>query len=160
MRDPQYVPRGKGLDERRPSAVRPVDAVRDRKAMTAAVRSRIFSFLRAWANGNDEAALEALGSTGARPGPDGDSFTPDRLRERREAHRAEHVALRLDPEARNIRHTVVKDDPAGGSGWRVEQMLVDVAGLNDWMAEFAVELDASGAAGEPVIALVGLGAVG
>jgi hypothetical protein len=41
--------------------------------------------------------------------------------------------------------------------WRVQQMLVDPAGHNDWVAEFAVDLAASRAAGEPVLRLVRLG---
>ncbi len=52
---------------------------------------------------------------------------PTRLAAAREAHRAEHSGLRLDPEARNLRHTSVA--PAEDRAtWRVEQMLVDPRG--------------------------------
>ncbi len=44
--------------------------------------------------------------------------------------------------------------------WRVEQMLVDADGANDWRLVFAVDLAASRAAAEPVLALAELGAVG
>ena len=77
----------------------------------------------------------------------------ERLRAAREAYRLEHPGgLRLDPEARNLRHTYVHpaDD---GTAWRVQQMLVDPEGLNDWVAELDVDLAASREVGEPVLQL-------
>ncbi len=97
----------------------------------------------------DEAALDTLDSDideGDEP------WTKERLRAAREAFLVEHRGLRLDPEARNLRHTHVKpsDD---ATAWRVEQMLVDPEGLNDWVAEFEVDLAASREAGEPFLRL-------
>ena len=68
----------------------------------------------------------------------------------------EHGALRLDPEARNLRHTTVTPSEDRAS-WRVQQVLVDTAELNDWMAEVDVDLAASRAANEPVLRLARLG---
>ena len=70
----------------------------------------------------------------------------------------EHGGLRLDPEARNLRHTsvVVAEDRAS---WRVQQMLIDPSGLNDWVAEVDVDLTASRVTGEPVVQLVRLGSL-
>jgi hypothetical protein len=62
----------------------------------------------------------------------------------------------MDPEARNVRHTQVAVAPDRAS-WRVQQMLVDPAGLNDWVAELEVDLASSRATGEPVVQLVRLG---
>ena len=78
----------------------------------------------------DEAALALID---APEDGQGEPWTPARLKAAREAHRAEHFGLRLDPEARNLRHTTVAvaEDKAS---WQVEQMLIDAAGLNDWMA--------------------------
>ena len=154
MRDPSYVPLAGGERELRPARPEALpDVTRDAKAFTAAIRTRAFAFLRAWSIGNDEAALEVLDSPA-----DGDDvpWTVERLREAREAHRVEHSGLRLDPEARNLRHTHVTpstDRPL----WRVEQMLVDPEGLNDWVAELEVDLAASREAGEPVLRLQKLG---
>ena len=64
---------------------------------------------------------------------EGEPWTAERLRAAREAHRAEHSGLRLDPEARNLRHTHVQPSDDGAT-WRVQQMLVDPEGLNDWVA--------------------------
>jgi hypothetical protein len=98
------------------------DVTRDTRAFTAAIRTRIFAFLRDWEKGAEAVAF-----------------------------RAEHGALRFDPEARNIRHTYVtpSDD---GRAWRVQQMLVDDEGHNDWVAEFDVDIEASREKGEPVLA--------
>ena len=37
--------------------------------------------------------------------------------------------------------------------WHVQQMLIDPDELNDWVAEFAIDLPASTAAGQPVLRL-------
>ncbi|HEU0094099.1 MAG TPA: DUF3516 domain-containing protein [Vicinamibacteria bacterium] len=156
MRDPSYRPLGTaGTDMRPPRPEEPADVTRDAKAFTAAIRTRVFAFLRAWSTGQDDAALSLLDSS-ADGG--GESWTAARLRAAREAHRAEHDRLRLDPEARNLRHTQVAVD-ADQRSWRVQQMLVDAAGLNDWVAELDVDLVASRVSGEPVMQLVRLGAL-
>jgi hypothetical protein len=69
-----------------------------------------------------------------------------------------HRQLRLDPEARNIRHTYVtlSEDK---TAWRVQQMLVDPEDHNDWVAEFGVNLAESRTAGEPVLRLRKLGSL-
>lgn len=154
MRDPSYEPLA-GPEARPPRPPRPeepLDVTRDRKAFTAAIRARAFTFLRAWSIGDDESALAALDSPlDAASEP----WTRERLFTAREAYLAEHGALRLDPEARNLRHTHV--DPAEDSKtWRVAQMLVDVEELNDWVAELEVDLDASRERGEPVLRLLRL----
>ena len=88
----------------------------------------------------------------------GEPWAPARLKAAREAHRALHPAgIRLDPEARNVRHTHVTPAPPDAPGtWRVEQMLIDAEGDNDWVAQFAVDLIASRATGEPVLQLARL----
>jgi hypothetical protein len=73
-------------------------------------------------------------------------------------YRSGHERLRLDPEARSVRHTHVKPSDDGQT-WRVEQMLVDPEMDNDWVAEFEVNLSASRDVDEPVIQLRRLGSV-
>jgi hypothetical protein len=151
MRDPDYRPAA--ADEaaaQQPEE--PPDVTRDTRAFTAAIRTRIFAFLRSWSIGRDAAALEVVDSRSeAEDGP----WTEERLRAAREAHRVEHGGLRLDPEARNLRHTHVEPSE-DGKRWRVQQMLVDAEGINDWVMELDVDLDASRAADEPVLQLLRL----
>ena len=80
---------------------------------------------------------------------------PGGWRARGEAFTAENGGLRLDPEGRNRRHTHTQPSDDGAT-WRVEQMLVDTEGHNDWVAEIEVDLDASRAAAEPVVRLLRL----
>ena len=153
MRDPHYHAPSTGESERRPpGADAPLDVTGDAKAFTAAIRTRVFALLRAWSIGHDEAALEVIDSDAD---GSGEPWTPERLGRARDAFRVEHKDLRLDPEARNLRHTRAhpSDD---GKTWRVEQMLVDVEGINDWVAEFEVDVDASREAAVPVMKLVRL----
>jgi hypothetical protein len=160
MRDPGYQPisgaAARGQELRPPGAEEAVrDVTRDAKSFTAAIRTVVFTFLRAWSIGDDAAALAALAG---HADDDGAPWTPERLRAASEAYRAEHEGLRLDPEARNLRHTHVS--PAeDGRAWKIEQMLVDPAMINDWVARFEVDLDASREAGMPRLTLRRLAAL-
>jgi hypothetical protein len=161
MRDPGYQP----LAARAPASRRapdadtaPPDITRDRGGFTAAIRVRVFTCLRAWAIGHHVAALEALDAPVDR-GDDSAGWTAERLKSALDEHRREHQDLRFDPEARNLRHThvTISDD---GRRWRVQQVLVDTEGHNDWMAEFDVDLVASREAERPVLWLVAIGPIG
>jgi superfamily II RNA helicase len=161
MRDPAYQPLGAASQlamEQRPSGTASAeqDVTTDSKAFTAAIRTRIFTFLRAWSIRDDDRALAVLERTLE---PSEQPWTAGRLREAREAYLAGHERLRLDPEARNIRHTYVQplDDR---QVWRVQQMLVDPQMDNDWVAEFEVDLARSRAAREPVVGLRGIAPLG
>jgi len=160
MRDPNYRPfdaaAPRGADLRPPGAeAAEQDITRDTKMFTAAIRTRIFTFLRAWSIRDFSAALAAVDvpSDG-----EGEAWTPERLKGLFDAYRVEHERLRLDPEARNLRHTHVS--PSGDQQtWRVEQMLVDPEMHNDWVAEFEVDLAASREAQQTVLKLRRLGSL-
>ena len=156
MRDPNYRPvDGGGADLRPPGAEEPPDITRDTKGFTAAIRTRLFAFLRAWLIADDEAALSGIDVPADAAGA---AWTADRLRGARDAYRVEHGQLRLDPEARNLRHTYVQasDDR---TRWRVQQMLIDPNELNDWVLEVDVDLAASREVGGPVIQVLRLGSL-
>ena len=108
------------------------------------------------------AGLEALDNppTWASPAETGaDAWTPERLRSALADYRVDHERVRFDPEARNLRHTHV--DPSNDRRtWRVQQVLVDPALPNDWMAELEVDLWASCQANQPVLWLRGSGRSG
>jgi len=203
MRDPDYerrlaVERAKdaGVDLRPPGAEEAAaDITRDTKAFTAAIRNRIFTFLRGWVIGDFEAALAVLEvaqvsqpavsptSQSAEPATSraapvskslagletrdtADSevcatsqpWTADRLAQLMEDYLTDHEQLLLTPEARNLRHTYVtpSDDKRT---WRVQQMLVDPDGHNDWVAEFEVDLAKSRELRDPVLCLRKIGSL-
>jgi superfamily II RNA helicase len=139
----RHVPTDEGL----------VDITKDRARLTSAVRTRVFMFLRALAEDDTESALDLL-----EPPTDdqGERWTEERLQAIRKEYHETRGGFRFDPEARNLRHThfVASDD---SSRWRIQQMLVDAEGANDWVAEFDIDLNRSRQQREPVIQLVRLG---
>ena len=156
MRDPNHHPRGEGAEVRPPGAEEAArDITRDTKAFTAAIRNRIFTFLRALVSGDFESALANINAPGS---ADDEPWTAERLRRALEAYHVERAHLRLDPEARNVRHTYITPS-ADQRHWRVQQMLIDPAEANDWVAEFDVDLSESRAAGEPTLRLLRLGSL-
>ena len=70
--------------------------------------------------------------------------------------RTDHKSIRLDPEARNIRHTYVKPSQDGKT-WQVQQMVIDPDEQNDWVVELEVDLAASRQSGTPAITIVKFG---
>ena len=113
------------------------------------VRNTVFQFLRSLADGDYPAALACLSTSGR-------VWSGPELAEALVPFFAEKTRLRLDPEARNARHTYFEpgESPAH---WKLQQMLLDPEESNDWVAEFSVDLQASRAAGAPSLSLVRLG---
>jgi hypothetical protein len=155
MRDPKY----QRVEEKevRPAGAEAAeqDITRDTKAFTASIRNRIFSVLRGLIIGDLAQAIANLSSLAD---IDGQTWTPEKLRQALDAYHVEHERICLDPNARNVRHTYVvpSDDK---QTWRVQQMLVDPEGDNDWVAEFEVDLKQSRAAGEPFVRLRRIGSL-
>ena len=109
---------------------REVPITRDRVSFLRAVRHEVFEFLRKLAmRDSDEFATEL------------------------EAFYGDHAAVRLDPEARNKRWTLVEERDGE---WLVEQVIVDPDESNDWAARFVVDLAASDEAGAVVMRAVAL----
>jgi superfamily II RNA helicase len=149
LRDPNYQ-RAEAKEVRPPGAEEAaLDVTHDTKTFTAAIRQRIFTFLRGLVNEDFESAIGGMDSPND---AEGQPWTVERLQQAVEAYYADHGRIRLDPEARNVRHTYVAPSEDKKT-WRVQQMLVDPEGHNDWAAEFVVDLTASRQAGEPVLGL-------
>jgi hypothetical protein len=140
------------------------DITRDVKAFTAAVRTRIFAFLRALVRLEFENALAAFeeeasaGESANGKAADSRQWTPESLRETIEKYRLDHGQIRLDPEARNIRHTYITPSKDKKS-WHVEQVLVDPDDNNDWIVGLEIDLEASSIAGVPNIRLIRIGPI-
>ena len=86
-------------------------------------------------------------------------WTAAQLRDAVEPYYQDHRQIRLDPEARNLKHTLVVFAEDRKS-WTVHQTLVDPDGHNDWSADVTVDLEASRLAREPRLQLLRLGPVG
>jgi superfamily II RNA helicase len=155
MRDPNFVAAQTQTREIRPPGAEEAaqDVTRDTKTFTAAFRTRIFTFLRALVNEEYDLALSNL-DTPER----GDStpWNPDSLREAFNPYFKDHQYLSLDPNARNIRNTYIVG-AEDKKTLKVQQMLIDPEGHNDWVAEFEIDLGASRAKKDPYLRLVRLG---
>ncbi|HTI71830.1 MAG TPA: DUF3516 domain-containing protein [Candidatus Limnocylindria bacterium] len=157
MRNPNYRPLETQAEARPPGAEEADrDITRDTKNFTAAIRNKIFLLLRGLVHEEYEDAVTVLSSPEQ---PEGEPWTAARLKEATDTYFKGHRILRLDPEARNARHTYTKPSE-DRQHWRVEQILIDPEDLNDWVAEFDVDLPRSREKGEPWIQLRRLGAVG
>ncbi len=155
MRDPNYqVAASKEI--RPPGAEEAAaDITRDVKTFTAAIRNRIFIFLRGLVIADYEQAITNLNSP---LDAEGQPWTAPRLKQSMEAYLVDHDHLCLDPNARNARHTYVT--PADDKkSWRVQQMMVDPDGDNDWVAEFEVDLAESRKSDEPFLRLRRIGSL-
>lgn len=139
-----------GPVEREVVEQKPQPVTRDKAAFTRLVRTVIFDFLKLLSRGEAEAALEGI------PGDDG--MTVGVLGGMMSEFAMDHGRLRFDPEARNAKHCRLDAAP-GAMLWKIEQVLVDEAELNDWSARFEVDLSASAEAGRAVMSLVGIGPV-
>jgi superfamily II RNA helicase len=155
MRDPNYQVAA-SKEVRPPGAEEAAnDITRDVKGFTAAIRNRIFIFLRGLVIADFEGALTNLDSP---LDADGQPWTGARFKQSMDAYLVEHDHLCLDPNARNARHTYVT--PADDKkSWRVQQMLVDPEGDNDWVAEFEIDLAESRKSGEPFLRLRRIGSL-
>ncbi|MGP8199276.1 MAG: DEAD/DEAH box helicase [Limisphaerales bacterium] len=156
MRDPNYH-RVETKEARPPGAEQAeADVTQDIKTFTAGIRNRIFTFLRGLVIFDFESAIAVLTSP-----EDADSkpWTAERLKQTLETYETEHERICLDPEARNARHTYVTPSEDKKT-WRVQQMLIDPKGHNDWVAEFEVDLGESRKTSEPVMKLRRLASLG
>ncbi len=155
MRDPSFQ-RAEIKEAKPPGAEEAAqDITRDTKAFTAAIRNRIFSFLRGLVNDDPDQALTYLTSS---QDAEGQPWTAPRLRNTMESYYADHERICLDPEARNSRHTYVLPSDNRKS-WRIQQMIIDPEAHNDWVAEFEVDLAASRTGNEPSLSLKRIGAL-
>ena len=160
MRDPDYQPFAReaaGAELRPPGAEEAdADVTRDTKAFTAAIRNRIFTFLRAWSTGDDAGgagrARRAAGRGRRRPGRPSacaGARTPT----------APSTSASASTRRPGTCGTPTWSPRRTAGRWRVQQMLVDPEMDNDWVAEFDVDLEASRAAGQPVLRLSRLAAL-
>lgn len=103
-----------------------------------AIRRAVFDFVKELSRENYEgaAALVGLGAL--------------EIRGMMSGYSEEHGYIRMDPEARNAKHLRIDGD-------RLEQILIDEAGLNDWSALFAVDRPKSDEENRVVLTFEGVG---
>jgi len=154
LRDPNYRPPETASDPAaRPRLSGPRDITSDPRHFQSLLRTVLFNRVRAVATQSWEEALDGLL---ANEDIDGQPWTPDRLARIFEPYFQEHERIRLDPEARNTKHTYIRQEP---SQWLVQQVLVDTRDLNDWAILFSINLGETRARAEVVLTLLAVGPV-
>lgn len=138
MRDPNFKP-----DETEEKPAEAPDITRNKRDFTALIRTEIFRFLRPFSVENYAAAVSTVSSP----------LNAESLAALMEPYYAEHERIRLDNEARNGRHTYVELSEDNTS-WRICQVLIDPEDLNDWQAEFTVDLAQAREDGKPALKLL------
>lgn len=149
LRNPDFV----AEDARPVEAPKPVAFTRNKPAFQRAVRNAVFDVVKELARDDIAAVLERIEPADS----DGAPWTRDRLDAILDDYFAAHQRIRLDPEARAAKHTLVSEESP--RRWRVEQVLVDPDEHNDWSVVFSVDLDACDAAGTVVLTLEGIAAL-
>lgn len=150
LRNPDYVP-----EKEKPAAERrAVPFTRNRANFTRAVRNAVFDLVKALARDDADAFL---GQIEPRDSED-IAWTRERVHDLLDEYHEDHERIRLDPEARNVKHSHLAEDRPGF--WTVGQTLVDPGELNDWSLRLVVDLARSDAEMRPVIALEGMGRIG
>ncbi len=122
----------------------PPDITRDRAAFEAHIRQVALGFLRQLSAGFLEPALEEVPARSA-----------DELEGQWRLFQQERQGIRLDPEARNRRHSHFRKEGEPGI-WILHQTLVDPGERNDWFASFRIDLAESRKRNRPAMAVEGL----
>lgn len=105
--------------------IRQPSAAENKANTLAAARKAIFIFLKHLAEGNYPEALDRVQT----------NIPPDVFIETFESYHQTHGRIRLDPEARNKRNTILSKTDQNHI-WKMEQILLDEEGLNDHSLHF------------------------
>lgn len=138
LRNPDHVPtNSKPAPEKRT-----IPFTRNKTALTKATRFAALNFIKLLSRQNYAAALSEVES----------DLTIPALAALMDAYQETHGLIRLDPEARNAKHTHIEEIPEQKI-WRISQTLVDQENLNDHAATFRLDLQASDQKNSPVLTL-------
>jgi hypothetical protein len=123
---------------------------KNKAAFTRHLRNHILTLVTALSRYDTEAALSLI----AREDSDGKPWSNERLLQQLNTYHAARHHIRLDPEARNARHTVISED-----GLTIRQTLIDPDDLNDWQIILTLNPVKSNETRTPVLYLEGITAV-
>ncbi len=126
------------------------DITRDAKSFTVLIRNAVFRVIRALATGDFEEAISLL-DAGSR------AWTVAELEALAKEYAQGHERLCTDAQARAPKHMQI--EKTSDDAWRVDQVLVDPEGHNDWLARFTLDLARSREENRPILALESISAL-
>lgn len=147
LQNPDAVPEKSETAEKIAEFRNRIPYTKDRAAFTRHLRNHLLTLVTALARGQEETALSLVEPADS----EGNPWSVEKLRRLLGNYHATHEMIRLDPEARNARHTHLADD-----GVTVHQTLIDPDDLNDWSVRLTLDRAKSDELRTPVLVLEGL----
>ena len=144
LRNPDFV----NETPQPPAEKKTIPFTRNKSALTQATRTAVLNFIKLLSHQNYEAALSSVAS----------EFTIPALAAFMDFYHETHSLIRLDPEARNIKHTHIEEIP-DKKIWRISQTLIDQENLNDHIARFSLDLNFSDLKNAPALIFHGISPV-
>ena len=141
LRNPDFTPEEKPAAEKKA-----VPFTRNKTALIKATRATVLNFIKRLSQNDPILALQEIPS---------ESLTPADLTTFLNAHYDTHGLIRLDPEARNQKHTHIEEIPEKKI-WRIHQTLIDQEDLNDHTASFELDLAQSDEVHAPALRLLSI----
>ncbi len=126
---------------------------RKKKEFERAVRTAMFELVKAIAHDSPAQLLDLVEPTS----PDDEAWDLAKIDALFDDYYASHSHLRLDPEARNTRHLFIEQS---ATQWKLEQVLIDGEGENDWSIHAMLDLTASDEQFRPVLTLSNISVIG
>ena len=123
---------------------------KNKAAFARHLRNHILTLVTALSRYDTEAALSLI----AHHDSDGKLWSNERLLQQLNTYHAARHQIRLDPEARNARHTHISED-----GLTIHQTLIDPDDFNDWAIHLTLDLEKSNEARTPVLHLESIAAL-
>jgi superfamily II DNA/RNA helicase len=130
------------------------DIAVENDGLEAKIHAVAMAFIRAFSYGDYGLALGLTASDDCNH----EEWTESDLALAHAHYLGDHQCVRLDAEGRNRRHTYFLKDQK--DAWRMQQMIVDPEGKNDWVIEFHVNLRRIRECGLPSLSLSGCGPLG
>jgi hypothetical protein len=134
----------------------PAPFTRDRSTFTRHVRNHLLTLVTALSRYQTETALGLLEQVDS----SGKPWTNERLLKLLDAYHAARQHIRLDPEARNARHSHIPALPHptdSNQHLAIEQSLIDPDDCNDWAIHLTLDLVKSNLTRTPVMLLENIG---
>ena len=149
----QIEPLDKNKIEQAPGQARLID---DERSLFTLIRNEVFVLLKLLATGQFDKAAERI----APPTQDVDTvWTAENLESIMREYNQINGRMLFDPSARNSANTLIEKSK-DNKVWRVEQVLIDINGNNDWSARFFVVLSEIELLGRTVLHLEKIGPIG
>ncbi len=125
----------------------------NRKKFSIKIRNEIFHIVRTLARNEFELTLSLLEFTQVQSEKKWSIFDLEQVMN--EYYNSQHSKICTNSQARDPKNTLfLKDD---GPIWKIQQILIDPEGHNDWALNFNLGLEASQAASHPILELTHIG---